>query len=154
MGGGVESTQVFFIYLFTKNSLLDHTLRPTCNFLILAVFYDANCFFPENLVYKKFYYISSKKTKRNIDLHQMRTNRYDLSYLIGTFPMAFLRQKQMGKLSIFCKFCLEFLYHICDWLKSQCHRLPFSTRKIINFLINFSEIRTNFEEKKLPCILK
>ena len=28
---GVESTQVFYLFFLLKNSLLDHTLRPTCN---------------------------------------------------------------------------------------------------------------------------
>ena len=38
-GGGVDSTQVFFFLFLFKNSLLDHTLRPTCKFLFLAIFY-------------------------------------------------------------------------------------------------------------------
>ena len=55
-GGGVDLTQAFFIYFFTKTlSLLDHTLRLTKRILILAIFYHA-----ENLVYKKFYYIKTR----------------------------------------------------------------------------------------------
>ena len=47
----------FFIFIFLlKNSLLDHTHRPTCKFLILSIFNHAKLN-PENLVYKKFYYI-------------------------------------------------------------------------------------------------
>ena len=54
-----QSTQVFFIYFFTKkNSLLEHTLRPTCKFLILAIFYHAKKI-NEHFVYKKFNYINS-----------------------------------------------------------------------------------------------
>ena len=30
---------LFTNYFLLKNSLLDHTLRPTCKFLILAIFY-------------------------------------------------------------------------------------------------------------------
>ena len=52
-GGGVESTQDFLFIFFLKNSLLDHTLRPTCEFLILAIFYHAKKN-AENLSYKKF----------------------------------------------------------------------------------------------------
>ena len=55
---GVWINPVSFIYFFTKkNSLIDHNLRPTCKFLILAIFYNAKKF----KKYKKFYNISLKK---------------------------------------------------------------------------------------------
>ena len=67
--GGVESTQVFFIYFLLKNSLLDHTLThtiPTCKFLILAIFYQEKKH-PENLINKKFYYIRYNKIMYCVD---------------------------------------------------------------------------------------
>ena len=45
--------QFFFLNFLLQHFLLDPSLRPTCKFLILAIFYH-----PHNLVYKKFYYIS------------------------------------------------------------------------------------------------
>ena len=44
MGGGGEGlsrSRIFYLFFLLKNSLLDHTLRPTCKFLILAIFYHA-----------------------------------------------------------------------------------------------------------------
>ena len=56
---GVWINPVSFIYFFTKkNSLIDHNLRPTCKFLISAIFYHEKKI-PENLVNKKFCYINS-----------------------------------------------------------------------------------------------
>ena len=68
-GGGAGLNQPsFFKFIFLlKNSLLDHTLRPTGKFHILAIFHHAKKI-PENLVYKKFYYISSKKQKKSFSL--------------------------------------------------------------------------------------
>ena len=52
MGGGVESTQVFYLFFLPKKlSLLDHNLRPTCKFLILVIFYNEKKN-PKNLVQK------------------------------------------------------------------------------------------------------
>ena len=46
----------FFFSFFDKK--LSPTFRPTCKFLILASFYHAKKI-PENLLYKKLYYINS-----------------------------------------------------------------------------------------------
>ena len=59
IGGGGLMCPPFFLFIFLlKISPLDQTLRPTCKFLILAIFYHAKKN-PENFVYKKFYCINS-----------------------------------------------------------------------------------------------
>ena len=60
-GGGLMCPPFFLFIFLLKISPLDQTLRPICKSLILGIlgiFYHA-IFFPENLVYKKFYYINS-----------------------------------------------------------------------------------------------
>ena len=37
-GGGLKRPRFFLFIFLLKNSLLDHTLKPTCKFLILAIF--------------------------------------------------------------------------------------------------------------------
>ena len=46
-GGGYCYFKPGFLYLFftKKNSALDHTPRPTCNFIILDIFYHATKYF-------------------------------------------------------------------------------------------------------------
>ena len=41
IGGGVNRPRFFLFIVILKSSLLDHTPRPTCKFLILAIFYHA-----------------------------------------------------------------------------------------------------------------
>ena len=57
-GGAVCARHFLFIFLL-KISPPDQTLRPTCKFLILGIFYHTIFFSSKNLVYKKFYYINS-----------------------------------------------------------------------------------------------
>ena len=58
MGGGAYvPPQSVFIFLL-KISPPDQTLRPTCKFLNLGIFYHTKKN-SENLVYQKFYYINS-----------------------------------------------------------------------------------------------
>ena len=60
MGGGFMCPPPHFVFIFLlKISPPDQTLRPTCKFLILGIFYHAIFFSSKNLLYKKFYYINS-----------------------------------------------------------------------------------------------
>ena len=52
-GGGLYVPTIFLFIFLLKISPPDQTLRPTCKFLILGIFYHAKKI--ENLVYKKFY---------------------------------------------------------------------------------------------------
>ena len=43
-GGGPYVPAIFYVFFLLKISPLDQTLRPTCKFLILAIFYHAILF--------------------------------------------------------------------------------------------------------------
>ena len=66
-GWGVEYTKVFLIYFLLKNSLLDHALRATCKFLILAIFYHAKKI-PENWKVLLYWFM---KWGEGLNLHSL-----------------------------------------------------------------------------------
>ena len=59
--GGALCARHFLSICLLNISPLDQTLRPTCKFLILGIFYHTIFFSSKNFVFKKFYYINSLK---------------------------------------------------------------------------------------------